>query len=227
MTACIVFDFDGVLVDSNTVKREAYYEIFAEAGPQARGVVKQVLRSDGRSDRYGTIRGILDGLAHLGISPGAGGSDETLAHYAERYNQICEEHAATCPEIPGASATLARLSGRYGLFVISATPEAPLRRIVERRGWAGYFRAVLGGRRSKSDNLAMVLEREQVRGDEVVFVGDGQRDLDAAQGAGCRFIGVRNPFNDFDPRGLLLVSDLRGLPALIETPPGFAAAPTG
>ena len=104
---------------------------------------------------------------------------------------------------------------------------AELRQYVERRGWTGYFGAVLGGPRSKGDNLAMVLDREQVTGDEVVFVGDGQRDLEAARGAGCRFIGVRNPFNDFDSHGLLLVSDLRGLPALIETPPGFAAAPTG
>jgi phosphoglycolate phosphatase-like HAD superfamily hydrolase len=215
MIRCVVFDFDGVLVDSNAVKQRAYHEIFASEQRDAGAAIEAVLRGDVESDRYGIIRQVLIRLGAVG-GPRDGALEVRVAEYADRYNRICEEHAATCPEVPGASAALRQLSTQYPLYVISATPEAPLRRIVERRGWLSYFRSVLGRPRDKRQNLALVLERERVSADTVILVGDGRRDLEAARGAGCRFIGVRNHFNDFDPRGLLLLDDLRALPAQVE-----------
>jgi phosphoglycolate phosphatase-like HAD superfamily hydrolase len=214
MTACVVFDFDGVLVDSNAVKRRAYADIFASAAGSA-PVVEAVLRSDIESDRFSVIRAILQGLSPEGGSTPAE-MDLLVAEYGDRYNTICEEHAATCAEIRGASLALARLAKRHELYVISATPEVPLRRIVKRRGWTGYFRDVLGRPRTKGENLAWVLQREGIEGHRIVFVGDGRRDLEAAREAGCRFVGVRNEFNDFDLTGLTIVNDLTGLAELVE-----------
>lgn len=214
MTTCVVFDFDGVLVDSNAVKRRAYRDIFASvAGSEP--VVESVLESNTDDDRFGVIRSILERMDRDGsLTPGR--LEALVAEYSERYNIICEEHAATCAEIPGASAALARLAQRHPLYVISATPEEPLRRIVKRRGWSGFFRDVLGRPRTKSENLARVIRAEGVDGGQMVFVGDGRRDLDAARQAGCRFVGVRNAFNDFDPGGLTMVNDLTRLPELVE-----------
>lgn len=214
MTTCVVFDFDGVLVDSNAVKRRAYRDIFASAaGSEA--VVEAVLESNIQDDRFGVIRSILEGLNRDGRGP-PGRLELLVAEYGDRYNAICEEHAATCAEIPGASAALARLARRHPLYVISATPEEPLRRIVKRRSWNGYFRDVLGRPRTKSENLARVMRAEGLEGSQIVFVGDGRRDLDAAREAGCRFVGVRNAFNDFDPSGLTMLNDLTRLPELVE-----------
>jgi phosphoglycolate phosphatase-like HAD superfamily hydrolase len=218
MTACVVFDFDGVLVDSNAVKRRAYGDIFA-AAPGSEPVVESVLESNREDDRFSVIRAILQGLSpEEGETPGQ--LELLVAQYAERYNAICEEHAATCAEVRGASSTLAHLAGRLPLYVISATPEEPLRRIVMRRGWNGYFRDVLGRPRTKLENLARVMQREGLEGRRIVFVGDGSRDLDTAREMGCRFIGVRNDFNDFDPEGLTMVDDLTRLAEQIERPEG-------
>ena len=215
MTTCVVFDFDGVLVDSNAVKRRAYRDIFAStAGSEP--VVESVLESNTEDDRFGVIRSILQGLGLDGLDA-PGRLDLLVAEYSDRYNAICEEHAATCAEIPGASAALTRLVTRHPLYVISATPEDPLRRIVQRRGWGRYFRDVLGRPRTKSENLARVIRGEGIAAAKIVFVGDGRRDLDAARQAGCRFVGVRNAFNDFDPVGLTMLNDLTRLPELVET----------
>jgi phosphoglycolate phosphatase-like HAD superfamily hydrolase len=214
MTSCVVFDFDGVLVDSNAVKRRAYGEIFADRAAST-AVVESVLESNTEDDRFGVIRAILQGLAG---KKGEGSSqlDQLVSQYAERYNAICEEHAATCAEVRGASSALTRLSRQHPLYIISATPEEPLRRIVTRRGWSRYFRDVLGRPRNKRENLAQVMRQETLEGSQIVFVGDGRRDLDTAREAGCRFIGVRNEFNDFDAAGLTMVDDLTQLPTLIE-----------
>lgn len=216
MTACVVFDFDGVLVDSNAVKRRAYGEIFADT-PGSRPVVDSVLGSNTEDDRFGVIRAILQGLSgkNGGIS---GHLDQLVTEYAERYNAICEEHTATCAEVRGASSAITHLARQYPLYIISATPEEPLRRVVMRRGWSRYFRDVLGRPRTKRENLTQVMRREGLAGPRIIFVGDGRRDLDSAREVGCRFIGVRNEFNDFDPAGLTMVDDLTQLPPLLEGP---------
>jgi phosphoglycolate phosphatase-like HAD superfamily hydrolase len=213
MTACVVFDFDGVLVDSNAVKRRAYRDIFADA-PGSEAVVEAVLQSNPEDDRFAVIRSILQGLGRdIGQTAE---QDLLVAEYGARYNTICEEHAAICAEVCGASSALARLAPSHALYIISATPEEPLRRIVKRRNWSRYFREVLGRPRTKVENLARVIRREGIQGQRIVFVGDGRRDLDAAREAGCRFVGVRNEFNDFDPAGLTMVNDLTGLAELVE-----------
>lgn len=218
MIRCVVFDFDGVLVDSNAVKRQAYSDIFSDFGPAVASIVETVLQADTEDDRLGVIRAILSALPE---PPPREKLNGLVLELAERYNLICEEHAATCPEVAGASAALNSLGRSHSLYVISATPEDLLRRIVERRGWSAHFRDVLGRPATKRENLARVMQRESIEAEAIVFVGDGRRDLEAARGAGCRFLGVRNRFNDFDPADLTMIDDLRGLPALIEQ--SFAA----
>jgi phosphoglycolate phosphatase len=225
MIRCVVFDFDGVLVDSNAVKRQAYSAIFSGLGPAGAAAVEAVLRADTEEDRFGLIRAILSALPDPPVGEAL---DRLVAEHAERYNLICEEHTATCREVPGATTTLDILARNRPLYVISATPQDPLRRVVARRGWSAHFRDVLGRPASKPENLTRVMQREGIDGGKIVFVGDGRRDLEAARAAGCRFIGVRNRFNDFDSAELTMVDDLRGLPELIERPvEAGSASPTG
>ena len=215
MIRCVVFDFDGVLVDSNAVKRRAYTDIFSAWGLVVGVVVGAVLRADTEDDRFGIIRAILR------LLPGAPATPEELeplvAEYAARYNHICEEHAATCGEVAGAAETLDRLAGNLPLYIVSATPQASLQRIVARRGWGRHFRGVLGRPATKQENLAAVMGQEGIDGAQVVFVGDGRRDLEAALSMGCRFVGVRNQFNDFDSADVTMTDDLHNLPQLIKS----------
>lgn len=212
----LVFDFDGVLVDSNTVKQDAFRRIFEDVGVSS-DFVSGCLQALPEGNRFDVIRAMLERLR-------AGrrvGDDEPIEsqvqRYAEAYNDICEEHAATCPEVPGAGKRLAQWASRFALYVNSATLEQPLRRVVARRGWAGYFRGVFGSPTSKADNLTKVLEREKVSPPDLLFVGDGGRDLRAAQTVRCRFVGVRNSHNDFDATGLTMIDDMHGLHDLLTT----------
>ena len=215
MITCVVFDFDGVLVDSNVVKRNAYFDIFAPLGA-TRPVVGAVLEDNRDSDRYQIIEHILRRLVMAGFLSADDQMDELIGKYAEQYNDICEEHAATCREIAGASECLPRLFRRYALYVNSATPEEPLRRIIHRRGWECYFRDVLGRPRTKTENLTKILEREMTSGAEVVFVGDNQQDLDAAHQCGCQFVGMMHNTSQFGFEPSYVVRDLAELETTIK-----------
>lgn len=207
---CVIFDFDGVLVDSNHVKRQAYFSIFADFDSDGT-LVESTLALHGDGDRYQIIGAVLGRLADAGLPRRGGPTLPSVAEAARAYNDICEEYAATCPEILGATEALSALAARCPLYINSATPQEPLRRIVERRGWSQYFREVLGRPQTKVENLRRALEQGDFASAQAIMVGDGRHDLEAARSLGCCFVGVRNAFNDFDSAGLTMLDDLRGL----------------
>ena len=191
MIRCLVLDFDGVLVDSNAVKHRAYFDVFAHV-PGAAPIVADVLRTYRFGNRYDVIGAVVR-RCDSGTDEG-----EAVARYTERYNEICEEHAATCAEIDGASASLRVWADRMPLYVNSATPEEPLRRIVARRGWLPRLRGVFGGPATKVDNLERACRDAAVPTAEVLFVGDREADRRAAVACGCAFVGFQDAGNDFE-----------------------------
>jgi len=191
----IVFDFDGTLVQSNTLKYEAFFQVFPDDATH-RTVVQQVLSEQHEESRYAILAAILRAL---------GGENEqldsTIKMLASRYNEIVLAGAKTCQECPGAQDILRTLSQTYPLYLSSTTPEEALRDIVAARGWTGYFREIFGYPRQKLSTLRAIVEREQVQPQEVLVVGDGESDQRAAHEAGCVFFSVNeHPLFDLPPQ---------------------------
>ena len=205
----IVFDFDGVLVDSNAIKRDAYRQALQHKGATTE-LLNRCLAEHPDGDRTGIIRMLL---RHL--SPRADESE--VVSCVSEYSRICLESISTCPEVDGASAALEILHAEYPLYINSATPEEPLHQIVSARGWSGFFRGVLGRPSSKLANFARIQAAEGVPAEMLLFVGDRQADFDVALKCGCAFVGVQSDENDFrDATPPIVIPTLQGLPALVQ-----------
>ena len=189
MIRCVAFDFDGTLADSNWIKRDAWYEVFGRIGC-SQEKISALLSALPTADRFELIDEGLNRLASAGRLPPGDARVRLAAELAQAYNDICETGQATCPEMPGAAAMLAALADRLPLYVNSATPEEPLRRIIGRRGWERYFRGVHGRPREKAEILRDILAREDLSPMEIAMVGDGPADLQGAQEIGCPFFAV-------------------------------------
>lgn len=209
----VVFDFDGVLVDSNRLKREAYHRVFN--GLDADKVIVRCLNEQPQAHRYEQIRRIVLELVAEGRLRGSTNLDQCVDRHGAEYTRICQAETARCDEIPGASSVLPALAADYPLYINSSTWEASLRRVVERRGWSDLFRAVLGAPHSKIENLQSIMLWETADARDVVFVGDSHGDYEAALSSGCRFVGIRNEQNNFQQQDLASLDDLLGLPALL------------
>jgi phosphoglycolate phosphatase-like HAD superfamily hydrolase len=133
-----------------------------------------------------------------------------------RYTELCEEQISAAPEVAGAGAALAELNRRgMACYVCSLTPQEPLQTLIGRRGLTIHFKSAFGGPATKAENLAAIARAEDIGPLEMMLIGDGRADLEAARAFGCRFIGVGVGLGGLLSAGEAHILDLKALPALI------------
>lgn len=184
----VFFDFDGVLVESNEVKIEAFRRLYEPFGTD---VVDQVIAEHVRHE--GVSRVVKLERFHrefLGIVL----DEDGLADLAQTYSEMVEDVVVACEAVPGAVEALDTWAKHCPLYVVSGTPQDELRRIAQRRGLDGYFATVFGSPRVKPDIVGDELSRIGVQADRVLFVGDSLTDYDCAVTVGTRFLGRVPPW---------------------------------
>ncbi len=186
----IVFDFDGTLIDSNQLKYDAYFKLFGDSECDIQ-TIRAVLAEMYEKSRFDILEEILKRRGNDEVSL----LKHKLNDLANRYNDIVLAGAKSCTEIPGAEMMLRFLLGKHKLYVSSTTPDVSLKEIIQFRGWGDYFVDVFGYPHHKSRTLQLIMEQEKVIGSEVMVVGDGESDREAAQENSCLFLQVNEAFN--------------------------------
>jgi phosphoglycolate phosphatase len=224
MIRCVAFDFDGTLVDSNEIKRRSFFDVVAQHDPDG-AIAAEVLDEIRPGDRYAVTQEMARLLIERGRLPADADQGAWASAWAEDYGRRCEAAVSRCPEIPGAGAALAWLDGRcIPRYINSATPEASLRRTVERRSMSPGFQLVLGGPASKLANLEHIHEHAGCAKNELLMVGDGDDDRSAAADFGCPFVAVVRPGpSRFEREPAIRIGDLGELPGVVESLAGAAS----
>lgn len=204
----IFFDFDGVIVDSNGVKTEAFRSLFKNYDQDIVAEIVDYHRQHGGISRVEKIR-----YAHQHIIKHQL-SDEGLKALAAAYSELVMEKVIAIEWIDGAKDFLDRKKNSLPMFVISGTPEDELQSIIERRKISGYFQKVLGSPIKKPDHVRNILIEYRFKPECCVFVGDALTDLHAAEETGLHFIGVQGEVAF--PAGTKVLPDCRGLESAIK-----------
>lgn len=215
----IFFDFDGVLVESNAIKVEAFERLYAGYGPSTLARVMDYIDGKEGISRVEKIRHAHE--AFLGIRL----TDAELGVLAERYSRMVEDAVAACPWVPGARDFLETYAHRLPIFVVTGTPEGEIKRIAERRGMTGYFRELRGSPPRKPPIVRDLLVRHGLAAERAVFIGDAPFDHETARETGLRFIGRVPPGRPSPfPAGTETAADLIDLAERLAEPPEIAHA---
>lgn len=207
MIRCVVFDFDGTLVESNQIKKQTFYDLASEFENGTR-LMERILRGSADRDRYWIFGEFASALSVRADAK----------ELADSYTRICQERIARAPEIAGAKATLERLrtEGKF-LFVNSATPVEPLAALVRLRQMDALFEGVYGSPAKKSENLEAIRSKHGVALDQILVVGDGESDRASAEALGCHFVAVDSAENNFAQVPPCRIPDLTGLADIVTT----------
>jgi phosphoglycolate phosphatase-like HAD superfamily hydrolase len=209
----VVFDFDGVVLESADVKTDAFVELFAPHGPEIAAKVKEHHLANLGISRFKKFAWIYQHLLGRAIT-----DDESKA-LGDRFTALALEKILVAPFVPGAEAALAALAATHPLFVASGTPDDELKLIVLRRGLAPRFREVHGTPREKPEILRDLMARHGLATHETLFIGDGASDHKAAAATGVEFLARDTPalHDHWTKLGVRRVPDLSTLPEVVRT----------
>lgn len=178
----VVFDYDGTLVQSNEVKKAAYRPLFPP-GKTYDGWLAAALKKYPVGPRTAVIHDVLENAQWPSADPA--GRSLHIKALLRQYDHQATQGAARCAIRPGALRVLRELRGKCALYLLSATPQASLERIVDERQWRQFFKKIYGWPNDKADCLKQIAAMEGVRVGDVLMVGDHPTDADAAERAGA------------------------------------------
>lgn len=204
----IILDFDGTIVESVDIKTEAFRELFSTYSADLDHIMAYHLGNNGIS-RDVKFKHIYEKI--LGLPYNAQRREET----ARRFSELVFDRVVTCPLVVGAKAFLEAFSKRVWLYVVSASPETELRRVVGARGLGRDFCGVFGSPATKLDHARRILSREAASPGAAIYVGDSIEDYRVARELGIPFIGRQNK-EDLSELGVPVYPDLDGVAAEVE-----------
>lgn len=203
----IVFDFDGVILDSVDVKTKAFAQIYKKYGKDIELRVVDYHLKHGGISRYEKISYYHREL--LGVDLTQAELNELAATFSRIvFREVCESQW-----ISGAKEFLNYSRLKYDLYICTGTPEDEIKIILSEIGILKYFNGVFGSPKQKSEILEEIVNSEQYNKRDILFIGDALTDLDAASTVGVNFVGVLNNRIDF-PADVECVEDLMEIVSL-------------
>lgn len=178
----LVFDCDGVLLDSNRVKTDAFYQAALPFGESAANALVRYHVANGGVSRYRKFEYFLSEIVrHEDMEP----LNELLSRYAERVR----EGLLACRVADGLGELRSALP-KSNWMIVSGGDQGELREVFEARGLSHYFSGGIFG--SPTDKQE-ILSRELNCGNLVlpaVFLGDSRYDYESAMKFGLDFVFI-------------------------------------
>ena len=176
-----VFDFDGTLVDSNKIKKETFFKICSQYNNE-KSYLNKLLSSSENYDRFMIFEKFCDFYK----------VNDSYLKLVEQYSELSCQKIKNCSKREGAQELLSQLFiSKKQVFINSATPEEELKKVV-RLKFDFQFNGIFGRPNSKESNLKKIMNLTRSYAKNIIMIGDGIDDLQAANIIGCKFIGVNN-----------------------------------
>jgi HAD superfamily hydrolase (TIGR01509 family) len=197
MLRAIVFDFDGVIANSEPLHFQAFHDVLAEEGVPF-----------SESEYYARYLGFDD----LGVLTAVAGdrdrhwtSGEMAALLRRKARRLDEIEHGQSVLFPGAAAAIVRLAASCPLAIASGAQRNEIVRVLDRERLAGYFPVIVAAEdvpaskpapdpylRAVADLAAAT--RQPIAPAECVAVEDSHWGLASARAAGLRTVGVTHTY---------------------------------
>lgn len=187
--ASLVFDCDGVIMDSNAIKTSAFFNAALPYGRREAEALVEYHRNHGGVSRYVKFEYFLRNVVGTAVD------HPSLALLLDTYAREIRQGLRTCRIDPGLE-PLRKGTAQARWMVVSGSDQDELRDVFRQRNLTQYFD---GGVFGSPDTKDQILDRELATANIVrpaLFVGDSRFDHEVAVRAGLDFVFVSD-WTDF------------------------------
>ncbi len=177
----LVFDCDGVVLNSNEIKTQAFYEVAHIYGHEPALALKEYHVKNGGISRYAKLIYLITKILNKPID------QCELKHLLDNFSHQVKKALLNCDVADGLDQLKAK-SPNANWLIVSGGDQLELREVFAERDLNKYFD---GGIFGSPDTKDLILAREIENGNiskPALFFGDSKYDYQAAQSAGLDFV---------------------------------------
>lgn len=183
----MLWDFDGVILDSNPIRDLGFEQIFSDFDPAQVNQLMQYHRNNGGLSRFVKIRYFFEQVLHTPVS------EATVQEYAARFsgimrNLLCNKQLL----IKDAVDYIQQHAASKRFHIVSASAEAELKFVCGQLGISRYFISLHGSPATKIDNVRLVLQQYGYQPSNTCLIGDSHNDAQAASVNHLPFFGYHS-----------------------------------
>lgn len=184
----ILFDFDGVILDSMPIRELGFREILRDYPDDKVAELLQFHNDNGGLSRFVKIRYFFEEIMEQSIS------EEELYNYTDQFSKIMRrELVKESYQIRETVSFIRNNSKRYRLFIVSGSEQNELRYLCQKQGIDQYFIDILGSPIEKIQLVTKLVKEANCVVEETILIGDSMNDYEAASKNKIEFYGYNAP----------------------------------
>ena len=185
----ILWDFDGVILDSMTVRDWGFKDIFKDFSKEQVIKLLEYHHANGGLSRYVKIRYFYENILGKLIS------EERVLEYAEAFSVLMKQELTNTDNlIVDAVSFIRENSRKFSFHIVSGSDQAELRFLCKELGLESYFISIHGSPTPKIQLVKTLLEEHGYDNKNTCLIGDSINDFEAAEANDISFYGYNNLF---------------------------------
>lgn len=187
MIETILWDFDGVILDSMKIKGDGFVELLKKYDSDKIRELESYHYSHGGVSRFEKIRYFFEEILSYKIS------EEKVGELAKKFGKIIEKNMYNRENlIEETIVFLKKNYTKYDFHIVSGAEHVELNFLCEYFDLAKYFLSINGSPTKKDCLVESVLEKYSYDRGKTILIGDSFTDYAAAKNNGIGFHGFNN-----------------------------------
>ena len=183
----ILWDFDGVILNSNIIRTKGFIEIFKDFPNNYTAQLVKYHEEMGGLSRYHKIEYFFTKIVKKKIK------QDEIFFYAEKYKSFILNNLVNKRFIINETLDYIKQNRNiFSMHIVSASDENELKQICKELELDSFFCSIHGSPTAKKENIMSLLKFNKLIKEEVVLIGDSINDYEAAVYNKIDFMGYNN-----------------------------------
>lgn len=175
MIKVIFWDFDGVLMDSNSIRDLGFEKVLAKFPKEEVQKLMEFHQANGGYSRYVKFRYFFEDIRKESIT------DEEILVWANRFSLIMKELLVNPDLLIHENIDFVKKNqGKYRMHITSGSDQEELRFLCKSMHIDHYFDSIHGSPKQKKQWVKELIETNSYRQEECILIGDSINDWEAA-----------------------------------------------